>query len=290
MSTRATRVDVGGRLDAVVRRLRPDLSRRLVRTLVADGLVRVNGRRAAKGTAVRPGDVVEVAALEGVAPEPETPLHVLYEDDALIAVDKPGGMRGHALDPRQPGTVAGALVARYPELATVGDPLSGGLVHRLDTGTSGVLVAARTPASHATLRAAFRRHEVVKRYVAVVAGVPVAGTVVDAALAHDPADRRRMRTARPGDRAWPAETRVRAVEAHGDRARVEIEIRSGVTHQVRVHLAALGHPILNDRLYGGPPAALAGARHALHAAVLELPGRPELAAPLPADVDALVRC
>jgi 23S rRNA pseudouridine1911/1915/1917 synthase len=278
-----------GRLDAVVRRLRPDLSRRLVRTLVAEGAIRVNGRPAAKGASVREGDVLELPELEGIVPDPRMPLHVLYEDEAMIAVDKPGGVHGHALDPRQRGTVAGALVARYPELTNVGDPLSAGLVHRLDTGTSGVLVAARSAASHAALRARFRAHDVVKRYVAIVDGVPAAGTVVDVALAHDSADRRRMRAARAGDRAWPARTVVDAVEPHGDRARVEIEIRTGVTHQVRAHLALLGHPILGDVLYGGPPAAIAPGRHALHAAALDLPGSPRLRAPLPADLEALLR-
>ena len=280
---------MGGRLDAVVRRLCPDLSRRIVRALIADGAVRVNGRPAAKGASVRAGDLVEVLVLAGLVPEPAMVLRVLHEDAAVVAVDKPGGVRGHALDPRQRGTVAGALVARYPELATIGDPLSAGLVHRLDTGTSGVLIAARTPASHAALRASFRRHEAVKRYVAMVTGTPAPGTVVEVALAHDPADRRRMRAARTGDRAWPARTVVSAVEPHGEVSRVEVEIRTGVTHQVRAHLALLGHPILGDALYGGSPSPLPPGRHALHAAELDLPGLPSLRSPLPADLGVLVR-
>ena len=291
MSTRAVRVDPGGptRLDAIVRSLLPHLSRRLVRTLIAEGSVRVNGRATRKGARVASGDLVEVPILEGLCPDPDLPLRVLYEDTDLVAVDKPGGVAGHALDPRDRGTVAGALLARYPELAQVGDPLSAGLVHRLDTGTSGVLVAARSPAVFTTLRAAFRRHEVVKRYVAVVEGRPEPGTIVDVPLAHDTSDRRRMRAAQPGDRAWPACTRVVAVSASGNRARVDVEIQTGVTHQVRAHLAWIGHPILGDLLYGGGPVPLAPGRHALHAGGLAWGARSlHVTAPLPDDLSALL--
>jgi 23S rRNA pseudouridine1911/1915/1917 synthase len=198
-------------------------------------------------------------------------------------------VRGHALDPRQHGTIAAALVARHPELAEVGDRLAPGLVHRLDTGTSGVLIAARTPVAHRDLRAAFRRHAVAKRYVAVVAGTPRAGTIVDEPLAHDPRDRRRMRLARGDERAWPARTVVVAVEPHGTRAIVELEIRTGVTHQIRAHLAHLGHPVIGDALYGGPPGGLAPHRHALHARRIVLPApTPAIEAPIPADLLALV--
>ncbi len=278
------------RLDACVRALAPELSRRLVRTLVAEGAVLVNGRPGRKGTRVVEGDVVELPALATLEPEPDLPLRVLYEDANVIAIDKPGGVPGHALDPRQRGTMAAALLARYPELANVADPLVAGFVHRLDTGTSGVLLAARSTDAHRELRSAFRRHEVVKRYAAVVAGTPVAGAVVDAPLAHEPRDRRRMRVAHATDRAWPARTLVVAVERHGERALIDVEIRSGVTHQVRVHLAHLGHPIVGDALYGGPSAALATRRHALHSRRLEVPSYGlRIEAPIPDDLLGLVR-
>jgi 23S rRNA pseudouridine1911/1915/1917 synthase len=278
------------RLDACLRALAPELSRRLVRTLVADGAVLVNGRPARKGTRVSDGDVVELPAVAPLAAEPDLPLRVLYEDPNVIAIDKPGGVPGHALDPRQRGTMAAALLARYAELGTVADPLAAGLVHRLDTGTSGVLVAARSPHVHRELRAAFRRHEVTKRYAAVVVGTPVAGTVVDAALAHDPHDRRRMRVARATDRAWPARTVIVAVEPHGENALVEVEIRTGVTHQVRVHLAELGTPIVGDALYGTPSAVLAPRRHALHARRLDVPSYGlRIDAAIPDDLLGLVR-
>jgi 23S rRNA pseudouridine1911/1915/1917 synthase len=207
-------------------------------------------------------------------------------DARVIAVDKPGGVAGHALDPRQRGTVAAALLARWPALAGVGDPLAPGLVHRLDTGTSGVLLAARTAEAFDALRALFRAHAVRKRYVAVVRGAPRPGTRIDAPLAHDTRDRRRMVAAGPGARAWPAETTIVAVHPCGDVSRIDVEIRTGVTHQIRAHLALAGHPVVGDALYGGPPATtLAPGRHALHAARVEIPSWPlEVEAPLPADV------
>ncbi len=283
------------RLDTFLRGALPAMSRRLVRRLIAEGAVCVNGRPAAKGVRVAPGDRVTLPDLPAtITPEPGLALAVLHEDDALVALDKPGGIPGHALDPRQRGTAAAFLLARYPEMADVGDPLAPGLVHRLDSGTSGLLVAARTRAAHCALRAALRARAVEKRYLAWVAGDASAldGARVALPLAHDPRDRRRMLPATARVRAWPAETRLAIVAAGRERSLVEATILTGVTHQVRVHLAARGHPVLGDVLYGGAPAGLPRGRHALHAAGLTLPhptdGRPlSLSALLPADLAAL---
>ena len=282
------------RLDVFLHGALPALSRRFVRRLIAEGAVCVNGRPAAKGVRVAPGDRVTLPDLPAsIAPEPELALPVLHEDDAVVALDKPGGMPGHALDPRQRGTAAAFLLARYPEMAGVGDPLAPGLVHRLDSGTSGLLVAARTRAAHCALRAALRARAVEKRYLAWVAGDASAldGTRVALPLAHDPRDRRRMVPAAAGMRAWPAETSVMVVSTGCARSLVEATIRTGVTHQVRVHLAARGHPVLGDFLYGGAPAGLPPGRHALHAAGMTFPhpadGRPlSLRAPLPGELAA----
>ena len=282
------------RLDAFLHGALPALSRRFVRRLIAEGAVCVNGRPAAKGVRVAPGDRVTLPDLPAsIAPEPELALPVLHEDDAVVALDKPGGMPGHALDPRQRGTAAAFLLARYPEMAGVGDPLAPGLVHRLDSGTSGLLVAARARAAHRALRAALRARAVEKRYLAWVAGDASAldGARVALPLAHDSRDRRRMVPAAAGMRAWPAETSVMVVSTGRARSLVEATIRTGVTHQVRVHLAARGHPVLGDFLYGGAPAGLPPGRHALHAARMTFPhpadGRPlNLRAPLPAELAA----
>jgi len=286
----------GLRLDAFVHVARPGLSRRLVRRLIAEGAVRVNGRPATKGTRLRPGDRVILPALAPtVAPEPELPLRVVHEDALLVAVDKPGGMASHALDPRERGTAAAFLLARYPEMVGVGDPLAPGLLHRLDTGTSGLLLAARTPDAHRAVRAALRARLVEKRYLAIVSGPAhgLEGVCVTVPLAHDPGDRRRMIPASAGQRAWAAATTLAVLVPGVERSLVRAMIRTGVTHQVRVHLAHLGHPVLGDRLYGGPAAGLPPGRHALHASGLSLPhpaggGEIELESPLPPDLRALL--
>src|SRR5262249_23822269 len=164
-----------------------------------------------------------------------------------------GGMPSHALDPGQRGTAAAFVLGRWPETAGVGDALAPGLVHRLDTGTSGLLLAARTPTAHGAIRAALAARAVEKRYLAVVArgaaGAPAGAIAVP--LAHDPQDRGRMIPGRPGLRAWRAETQLRVVAESSDRLLVEATIRTGVTHQVRAHLALVGHPVLGDLRYGG---------------------------------------
>jgi 23S rRNA pseudouridine1911/1915/1917 synthase len=279
-----------GRLDGFVLAACPTLSRRLFRRLIDDGAVRVDGRRAARGTRIAPGARVTLPPV-ALEPEPDLPVSVRYVDDDIVVVDKPGGMPGHALDPRQRGTVAAFLAARFPETAGVGDPLSSGLAHRLDTGTSGLQMAARSGQAFGRLREAFRAGEVTKRYLAIVSGTPPAHVVIDTPLAHDLRDRRRMIAATAGHRAWPARTEVTLSETRAGTALVTATLRSGVTHQVRAHLAQLGHPVLGDVRYGGPDAGLPARRHALHASALEPAGRlaglPRFESGLPADLRAL---
>jgi 23S rRNA pseudouridine1911/1915/1917 synthase len=282
--------DGAGRLDAFVAAACPALSRRLVRRLIDAGLVRVNERPASRGAHLVAGDRVTMPPVR-LDPEPDLPVRVVYVDDRVVMLDKPGCMPAHALDPRQRGTVAAFLAAHFPETADLGDPLSSGLAHRLDTGTSGLLLAARTADAFARLRAAFRAGEVTKRYQAIVAGTPPARATVDTALAHDPSDRRRMIAAAPGLRSWPARTEIVLLRTRGGRALVEATLHTGVTHQVRVHLALLGCPVVGDALYGGPVDDLPPARHALHASALIPAGRvAELSAgesALPEDLAAI---
>ncbi len=285
------------RLDAFVRAALPALSRRLVGRLIAAGEVRINGRSARKGTLARPGDRVTLPDLGPLHPEPELPVAVVYVDDVLIAIDKPGGMHGHALEPRQRGTAAAFLLGRFPDIAGIGTPLAPGLVHRLDTGTSGLLLAARTEASFGTLRTGLRSRQVEKRYLALVAGRMRHQGVqhITTALAHDPRARGRMIPATAALRSWVAESAIEVLDAGAERSLVRVAIRTGVTHQVRVHLALLGHPVLGDTVYGTPHPDLPPGRHALHAAdlVFAHPGRGtrlEVHAPLPPELQRLLPC
>lgn len=272
----------------------PGLSRRAARKAIATGAVRVNGRRARKGQRVAAGDVVELDIPAGLAPQADLPVAVIFEDPYLVAVDKPGGMPGHALHPGERATVANFLLARYPECAAAGEPLAAGLAHRIDTATSGLLLAARSASVHGALRAAFAACEVEKRYLAIVAGRVRRPGEVSEPLAHA-RNHRRMVPAREGlGRAFPAHTLYRPRGEFGSCTLLEVTLRTGVTHQVRAHLALIGHPLLGDHLYGGPPATpLPPGRHALHAARLSLrhpvSGEPlDIQSPLPADLRRLL--
>jgi 23S rRNA pseudouridine1911/1915/1917 synthase len=228
------------------------IGRRRLAALLEAGRVRVNGRPARKGTIVRAGDSI---TLRAPAPEPmsETATApqptVLYENAELVAVDKPPGVP--TTIGRKPGpSVAGGLLARYPEMATLDERGHAGLVHRLDTGTSGLLLAARTRETHATLRAAFARKRMVKDYLAVVAGRLVEPSIVSQPLARHPRSRGRMVPVAGARKGWSASTEVVPLQGDDALTLVRLRMRSGVTHQLRVHLAGLGHPILGDQRYG----------------------------------------
>jgi 23S rRNA pseudouridine1911/1915/1917 synthase len=234
----------------------------------------VNGVADARGQALRPGDVVCVylAPLNcDLAPQPELRLPILYLDEAVIAVDKPAGMPAVALRASDRDTVANGLLGRYPELRGVGgSAFEVGLVHRLDTPTSGVLLAARTTPTWQQLRAQFRAHRVDKLYLAVVAGdVPRSGTI-EIPIAHHPDRPRQMCACEDRRRAEPlharaARTRYRPLRRNGAATLVAVRIRTGVRHQVRVHLAAIGHPLLGDALYADARTAGVAPRLLLHA-------------------------
>lgn len=268
-------------------------SRAEARRLIDAGAVRVDGRRARKGTRLAAGARVELTAAPAdetarrPVPQPELPLALLYADDALVALDKPAGWPTHPLVPGERGTLANALVARFPECALAGaDPREGGLAHRLDADTSGVILAARNAATFTALRGAFGRGEVEKVYWALAQGSPPERGEIEAALVQAGA---RVRVAGPADwRPLAAHTEFRVLARGDGCALVEARAHSGRMHQIRAHLAHAGHPLFGDALYGGP-AAPAGTRgHFLHAARLTLPhpltGAPlELEARLPAD-------
>ncbi len=285
------------RLDKTVARLF-GISRGRAMEWIAEGRVRVDGRRAPKGAPAPPGAriSVEKPPPDQPAPEPDLPIRIVHADAHLVVADKPAGMPSHPLKPGENGTAANALVGRFPELAQVGpSPREGGLVHRLDTDTSGLLLAARTDAAHAMLRAQFSGRSVDKGYLALVAGEIHAGGEIALPLLHDPRDPRRMQAA--SDPAYaeehgarPAVTLFTPVERRGGFTLLDVEIPTGVMHQIRAHLAFIGHPLAGDVLYGGPD--LPGlSRHFLHAARLAFAhpdgSRARYESPLPADLSSV---
>jgi len=237
-------------------------SRQRARELIAARAVRVNGRRAGKASPLRPGDVVTVARRTADAshsaaltPEPGLAVRILYEDAAIVALDKPAGMPSTAARTGDRGTVANFLAGRYPETVRLGGrAVEAGLAHRLDTGTSGVLLAARTVDALQALRRQFRRHEIEKTYLALVAGDIDAEGMISHPIAHAPRHPRRMTVCRTAERARRLKAReavtfYRPIERFGTATLLEIRMRTGVRHQIRVHLASIGNPLLGDSLY-----------------------------------------
>lgn len=293
------------RLDAFLARHLAGASRRAIRDLIAAGGARVNGRRARKGDLVHPQDRVTLAGLEPPAAprliaQPELPVRVLFEDEAVVAIDKPPGMPTHPLRSGERGTAANFLAGRYPELAQVGRPLEAGLVHRLDPGTSGVLLAARSDPAYRELRKMFRERRIEKVYLALVEGALDRQQRVTTPIAHRPRTARRMQVCPDRKhahqlRARPAITSVRPRELYAQATLVEITITTGVRHQIRVHLASIGHPVVGDRLYGHGSALVADPeRPLLHAARLGFrhpltARRTAVEAALPPDFEAVVR-
>jgi 23S rRNA pseudouridine1911/1915/1917 synthase len=295
--------DAGARVDVVLVRHVPGMSRARARDLADEGKIRVDGRIVPKGRLVAEGEhgAIADAPPPGVAAaeaDPDLPLVVLHEDAHLVVVDKAAGVPSHPLRAHERGTVAGALLARYPEMAGVGySPREPGLVHRLDTGTSGVLLAARDAATFEALRDALRAGEIDKRYLALAEGRVAAPDVVRMPLATDPRDERRVvacATPNEAERlgARPAVTEILASEPRGAFSLVTASAPAARRHQIRAHLAAIGHPLAGDTLYRGLPVE-GLARHFLHAASLALRhpvtgAALSVDAPLPSDLAAVL--
>ncbi|MGH7949246.1 MAG: RluA family pseudouridine synthase [Candidatus Binataceae bacterium] len=298
--------DVGRRLDvALAERLAPEVSRSQAARMIKAGLVRVNGKPARASDALRARDRIEVdapqprLAVQSNAPAPL--IDVLYEDSEIIVVNKPAGMTVHPAPGHRDATLVDGLLARFPELAAIAEPdgvLRPGIVHRLDKDTSGVMVVARTPYARTALSRQFKDRTVAKAYFAIVKGSVVRDQMtISQAVGRHPTDRKRMSVASRSGRE--AVTRLRALErlsrandADSACTLVSLKPETGRTHQLRVHLASIGHPCLGDPVYGGR-AARSGvgeqfARQALHACALELNHprsgeRLRFVAPLPDD-------
>lgn len=233
---------------------------------LAGGQVTVDGRPAPKSHRLRAGEVVRIAAPPPADPAPPPAVPVRYEDDDLVVVAKPAGLVVHTGAGVPGPTLVDALRARGTRLADSGDPDRPGIVHRLDRGTSGLLVVAKTDRARAGLRGLFDRHDVIREYAAITEGVPDPGSAtVDAPIARATRNRARFVVRADGRRAV---SHYDVQRACGRGAVVGVRLETGRTHQVRVHLAAIGHPVAGDLAYGASPALAADlglTRPALHA-------------------------
>ncbi|PZC45456.1 MAG: 23S rRNA pseudouridine 1911/1915/1917 synthase [Chloroflexi bacterium] len=251
------------RLDRFLTDRCPDLSRSQLQDLMRRDLVTLNGKPARPSHKVRPEDVITV-----VIPPPlpvdliaeDIPLSVVYQDSDLLVVDKPAGLTVHPAPGHPTGTLVNALLALCPDLQGIGGETRPGIVHRLDKDTSGLIMVAKNQMAHISLSAQLKQREVEKGYLALVWGHPPESGVVDAPIARDPGYRKRMAVVAGGRDSL---TRYKVLEDIGPFALVEAAPRTGRTHQIRVHMTHLGHPLVGDALYSRRPRLVP--RHFLHA-------------------------
>jgi 23S rRNA pseudouridine1911/1915/1917 synthase len=299
VSERFAAPDAAPRLDVLVAQ-QLDLSRNQAATLIANGNVLVNGRREKASYRAEPGEEVTVNV-----PEPTTrevlaekiELDIRFEDEHVVVVEKPAGMVVHPAPGNWTGTLVNALKGRGEPLSDLGDPDREGIVHRLDKETSGLLLVAKTEKAHRVLGAAMAQRQISRRYAAMCWGhLDKDEVTVDKPMARDPRDRKRMAVVAGGKDAKTAFVRIARLDA-GDLLRCHLY--TGRTHQIRVHLASIGHPVIGDDTYGGGGGrrllALPPKRHFLHAAWLRFRhpatnAEIELRSPLPEDLrSALIR-
>jgi 23S rRNA pseudouridine1911/1915/1917 synthase len=287
----------GERLDQHLAAAFPDITRARLKSLIDSGLARVDGKSAKPSRRLRGGEAVELtlppAAPTGVLPQ-DIPLNVLYEDEDIIVLNKEAGMVVHPGAGHWEGTLVNALLHRVRELAGVGAELRAGLVHRLDKNTSGCLVVAKNEQALLALQAAFKSRRVSKTYLAIVQGRPAERATLSTLFGRHPVHRKRftgkVKVGKPAETAFAVRERFKGA------ALLEVQLKTGRTHQIRVHLGEAGHPILGDELYGKSQGATpritlvqrALGRQALHAWKLEFAhprsGRPlSFEAPIPGD-------
>ena len=243
----------GVRLDRFLASVVADRSRSQIQRLIKDESVRVGGRIGKSNQPVKAGQTVVLDVPDPIEPQPQAealPLPILYQDRDVIVVDKPAGMVVHPAAGHASGTLVNALLHHVDDLSGIGGEKRPGIVHRLDRGTSGLMVVAKNDAAHEELARQFHDREVEKEYVALVWGVVQAGRRIDAPIGRDPANRKKM-SAR-ARRSREAVTRItRTDHLNPSLTLAQIAIHTGRTHQIRVHLSAINHPVVGDSVYGG---------------------------------------
>lgn len=290
------------RLDTFARRCLPHLSLKEVKKAIEERAFWVNDRPGRKGDRLFGGEVLTLRGSQhllapGPLPALDLKVPILFEDRSVLVLDKPAGVATHGFSGRETKTLANFLVAFRPSLSAVGKSRwEPGLVHRLDRGTSGIVLVAKDQGSFENLRSQFRRGSIKKKYWALVWGRTKEEEVIVSPLIHDPGDRRKMRTVteergkRNQARKWPALTRFRLLSHSQGFSLLEVEMETGVTHQIRVHLEAIGHSLVGDPLYGEDrPDPFALGRQFLHAFYLRFrhPGSGEdvaIESPLPGEL------
>jgi 23S rRNA pseudouridine1911/1915/1917 synthase len=294
---------VGKRLDIYIGHYEPQLSRNRIQSMIKEGRALVDHKTEKPGYKVKLGEDISIdipdKKIHDVLPEP-IPLSVIYEDRHLIILNKPPGIVVHPAPGNFTGTLVNALLHHYGSLPSAGLPGSererAGIVHRLDKDTSGVLAIARTLSALRSLSAQFKNRSVQKRYLALVAGVIKKGSgTIDAPLGRHVRERKKISV--HTNKAREAVTLYRVRERFKQATLVEVQIKTGRTHQIRVHMAHIGHPVLGDRVYGGDRTAKIGhdplQRQMLHAASLSLfhpeTGHPmTFSAPPPQDMAGVI--
>jgi 23S rRNA pseudouridine1911/1915/1917 synthase len=289
----------GQRLDRFLVSRLENVSRTRVQQLITDGLVMVNGRSVKAGYVLRAQDTLQVIrtipVVQPTAVKPQAlPLDIIYEDDYLLIVNKAAGMVVHPAPGHYEDTLVNALLARYPELRGSEENLRPGIVHRLDRDTSGLLIVAKDVRTQAALVEQMKRHEIVKRYIALVEGeVSLEKGGIEAPIGRDPRHRQQMAITAIDSR--DARTFFRVLKRYTHHTLLLLQLETGRTHQIRVHLQAIGHPVVGDPVYGSGHSrpGIILPRQFLHAYQLAfvhpVTGEQlEFEAPLPADLQAIL--
>lgn len=246
--------EAGQRLDRFIVSILPNISRSTVQTMITEGLVLLNGHASKPGYMLRIGDRVKISELRpkqlpSKAQPLDLPLDIIYEDQDLLVVNKPTGLVVHPAPGHAEDTLVNALVARYPSLQSVEDDLRPGIVHRLDKDTSGLIIIAKNTQTQTALLDQMKEHEIIKRYLALVEGVvSLDQGSIDAPIGRNPRHRQQMAIMAAGSRE--AITHFRVLQRFNRHTLLLLQLETGRTHQIRVHLKAIGHPVVGDPVYG----------------------------------------